>query len=240
MKRSGWFVGAALLLGAFAFCVAAPAHAEPESEQVADAAHEAHEPAGHEEEFNWAYGFLGEKDGVEPSVAYRPKGMAPPFLANIINAAILFSIIVIAGKKPIAEGLKKRKERIVQGMEEAGKMKAEAAAQLAMYEEKLSRLDQEIERIKTEMRDAAEAERHRTLAEAKERRDRMERDARLLVEQELKAAHESLVRETVAAAVRSAEELIQKELAAADHDRLAQDYLETLRKAPIGASGSAS
>jgi F-type H+-transporting ATPase subunit b len=227
---------------AVSLSISAPAAARGEPEV---AAHEENAEHGqgeeeHEQEFNWSYGFLGEKEGVEPSLAYRPKGMPAPFLANLLNAALLFTIIVTFGKKPIAEGLKKRKERIVQGMEEAGKMKADAAVSLAEYEKKLEHLDAEIERIKREMQEAAQLERHRILAEAKERRDRMERDARLLVEQELKAAREALVRDTVASAMRSAEDLIAKELGAADHDRLAKEYLETLKKPGALAQGGRS
>jgi F-type H+-transporting ATPase subunit b len=224
-------------LTALALSISVPAAAraqEPETPAGHEegAEHGQHEEEEHESPFNWAYGFLGEKDGEEPSLAYRPKGMAPPFLANIFNAALLFTLIGVLGKKPIQEGLKKRKERIVHGMQEAGKMKDDAAVRLAEYEEKLKHLDDEIERIKREMRDAAEIERRHILTEAKERRDRMERDAKLLVEQELKAARESLVKETVAAAMRSAEQLVAKELAQADHDRLAKDYLDGLRQKP--------
>jgi F-type H+-transporting ATPase subunit b len=226
-----------------ALSISAPAAARGEPEVAAhaeQAEHAEHGEEEHEQEFNWANGFLGEKDGVEPSLAYRPKGTPPPFLANILNAALLFTILVTFGKKPVADGLKKRKERIVQGMEEAGKMKADAAVRLAEYEKKLEHLDSEIERIKREMHEAAQIERNRILSEAKERRDRMERDARLLVEQELKAAREALLRETVATAMRSAEELIAKELGAADQDRLAKEYLEGLRKPGAFAQGGRS
>lgn len=217
----------------------AAAHDEPEGTV---AAHEEQAAHGEEEEqeFNWAYGFLGEKEGVEPGLAYRPKGMPAPFLANILNAALLFTMLVAFGKKPVAEGLKKRKERIVQGMEEAGKMKADAAVRLAEYEKKLEHIGSEIERIKHDMREAAELERRRILSDAKERRDRMERDARLLVEQELKAAREMLMQATVASAVRSAEELIAKELGGGDHERIAKEYLEGLRKTSAGAQGARS
>jgi F-type H+-transporting ATPase subunit b len=229
---------------ALALAIGFSGHARADTAPEAPAAeHSEHGEASHgeeepEPEFNWAYGFLGEKDGVEPSVAYRPKGMPAPFLANIINAAILFGIIVVAGKKPVVDGLKKRKERIVLGMEEAGKMKADAERQLAQYEERLKHLDSEIDRIRKDMRESAEAERQRILVEAKERRDRMERDAKLLVEQELKAAREALMHETVAAAMKSAEEIIAKEIGVADHDRLAGDYLATLQKASLGSEAS--
>ncbi|HEX4340342.1 MAG TPA: ATP synthase F0 subunit B [Polyangiaceae bacterium] len=215
-----------------------PASKVEEAKQGEHAEKGEHEEA--EQEFNWAYGFFGEKEGVEPSIAYRPKGMPAPFLANILNAAILFAIIVVAGKKPIAEGLRKRKERIVQGMEEAGRMKADAQKRLGEYEDKLKHLDSEIERIRTEMRQAAETERRRVLQEAKERRERMERDAHLLVEQESKAARETLSRETVQAAVRSAQDLIANSLSGADREKLSHEYFETLRRAPIQASGGRS
>jgi F-type H+-transporting ATPase subunit b len=216
---------------------AAPGATSGEHGEGASAAHEAEE---HEHEFNWSYGFLGEKDGEEPSLLYRPKGMAPPFLANILNALVLFGIIVGAGKKPIAEALKKRKEKLVGAMEEAAKMKSEAEKTLAEYEKKLAHIDEEVERIRAEMRASAEAERHRILTEAKERRDRMERDAKLLVEQEQKAAREALVRETVASAVKSAREILEKQLGAADHDRIARDFLDTVKKASIESVGGRS
>jgi F-type H+-transporting ATPase subunit b len=231
---------------ALAFAASAPRFAFADQEtaaKVEEAKSEGHAEGEHEEEaeeFNWAYGFLGEKEGVEPSFAYRPKGMAPPFLANIVNAAILFTIIIAAGKKPIAEGLRKRKERIVQGMEDAGRMKADAEKRLTEYEEKLKHLDNEVARIRTEMREAAELERRRVLSEAKERRDRMERDAHLLVEQETKAAREALAKETVVAAMRSAEELIARSLGPGDHEKLATEYFDTVRRAPLQASGGAS
>jgi F-type H+-transporting ATPase subunit b len=210
-------------------------HAAEQGEHGAE-----HGEHGDDAPFNWAYGFVGEKDGVEPSLLYRPKGMAPPFLANVINFAILLTIIVSAGKKPIAEALKKRKERLVGSMEEAAKMKADSETSLAEYERKLAHLDEEIERIRREMRESAEAERQRILTEAKERRDRMERDAKILIEQELKAARETLMRETVVSAMRSAEELLSKQLGGADQDRIARDFLETVKKAPIATAGGRS
>jgi F-type H+-transporting ATPase subunit b len=125
-------------------------------------------------------------------------------------------------------------------MEEAGRMKADAEKRLAEYEDKLKHIDSEVERIRTEMRHAAEMERRRVLQDAKERRVRMERDAHLLVEQETKAAREALSRETVAAAIRSAQDLIANSLSGADREKLANEYFETLRRAPLQAAGGRS
>jgi F-type H+-transporting ATPase subunit b len=245
MRR--FVLSAFALLAVAAVAVAVPAFADVEQQET-EVAHEestgAHggtalEPQ-HEQPFNWADGFLGEKDGVEPSVLWRPKGTPPPFLANIINAGILVWILVAAGKKPVAEALKQRKSRLIGAMEEAGRMKAEAQVTLTQYEERLRHLDDEIERIRREMREAALSEQQRVLTEAKERRTRMERDAALLVEQERKGAREILIRETVTGALKSAEQILVKHLGEADKDRLASDFLATVRTTHITSKGVAS
>jgi F-type H+-transporting ATPase subunit b len=226
-----------LFASTLALSISAAARAQEHTEQPR--AHDEH-GEGHEAEFNWAYGFLGEKEGVEPSLLYRPTGMPHPFLANVINAVLLFTIIVRVGKKPIREALQKRKERLVGSMREAAKMKADSELGLAAHEKKLAHLDEEIERVRHEMRESAQAERQRILSEAKERRDRMERDAKLLVEQEAKAARETLMRETVASAMRSAEEILKKQLGNFDQDRIAREFLETVRSAPLTGAGNRS
>jgi F0F1-type ATP synthase membrane subunit b/b' len=198
--------------------------------------HEAHGDAA----INWAHGFVGEKDGVEPGLLWRPRGMPAPYLAQVANTVVLFGILILVGRAPLAEALRRRRERIVAGMEEAAKMRSEAEVSLAGLEDKLRHLDEEIERVRREMREGAEVERRRLMTESRERRERLERDARVLVEQELKAAREVLVRETVVSAVRSAEEILAKRIGAADHERVADDYLEAVRRAPLERRGEAS
>jgi F-type H+-transporting ATPase subunit b len=210
----------------------------------ADAHGEGHD-AGHGEghgdhaptfdDINWFHGFLGEKEGLsEPDLLWRPKGMPVPFGALALNAAILYWLLIRFGKKPISEGLKARKLGIMKGMEEAAKVKAQAEARLAELQQKLDDIDQEVARIKREAKESSEAESARILSEAKERRARMERDARTLVEQELKAAREGLLRDTVRAAVKSAEITLNAKIGDADQQRLGDEYL-----ASIKASGAA-
>lgn len=185
-------------------------------------------------DINWGYGFLGEKEGVEPGLLWRPKGMPVPFGALLLNAAILYWLIFKFGKKPIADALKARQVGIMKGMEDAAKVKAEAEASLAKYQKQLDEIDEEVARIKREAKEQSEAESARIVSEAKERRTRMERDARLLIEQELKAAREDLLRDTVRAAVKSAETTITAKIGESDQQRIGDEYL-----ASIKASGAA-
>jgi F-type H+-transporting ATPase subunit b len=218
---------------------AADAHVAAEGEHAAHAEGHGEHGEGHDhaptfDDVNWAYGFLGEKEDVEPSLLWRPKGMPVPFGALALNAAILYFLLFKFGKKPISDALKARKLGIMKGMEDAAKMKAEAEASLAKYQAKLDNIEDEINRIKQDMKEAGEAESARILSEAKERRARMERDARTLVDQELKAAREGLLRDTVRAAVKSAEQTLTAKVGDADQQRLADEYLGQIK-----ASGAA-
>ncbi len=240
----GFFLGAVVTLGA---AFALPAFAQPSEHEPAVAAAGNGEPKKAEEhdeshapqlsEYNWVYGFLGEKEGVEPSILFRPKGMPVPFGAMLLNAGILYYLLIRFAKKPVGEALKARKATILRGMEEAGKMKSDAEARLAEYEQKLANIDQEIERVRGEMRSAGQAERTRILAEAKEKRTRMERDAQVLLSQELKAAREELLAETARGAVRSAETALRAKLGASDQARIAEEYLTGIKNAASALRG---
>lgn len=213
-----------------------PAHGE-HAEHAEHAAHGEHDHAPTFDDINWAYGFLGEKEGVEPSLFWRPKGMPVPFGALLLNAGILYWLLVKFGKKPIGDALKARKATITKGMADAAKVKAEAEARLAEYQQKLDDIEAEVARIKKDMKEAGEAESARILSEAKERRTRLERDARTLVEQELKAARESLLRDTVRAAVKSAEATLTAKIGESDQQRLGDEYLASIKAAAATLRG---
>jgi F-type H+-transporting ATPase subunit b len=183
----------------------------------------------HHQEFNWFHGMIGVKEGVEPSLLWRTPDMPTPFAAVLFNTALLFGLLYKFARAPVAKGLVDRRQRIMRGIEEAAAMKEQAKRELDAYRSKLDNLDAEIERVKREMREGAETERQRILAEAAARRTRLEQEARLLVEQESKAVHEELTRETARAALRSARELLSANTSTDDHRRLCEEYLETLR-----------
>ncbi len=210
--------------------VPADGHTDAHAEGHGDAHAEGHgDHAPTFADINWGYGFLGEKEGVEPSLLWRPKGMPVPFGALLLNAGILYWLIFKFGKKPIVDALKARQVGIMKGMEDAAKVKAEAEASLAKYQKKLDDIDDEVARIKREAKEQSEAESARIVSEAKERRVRLERDARILIEQELKAAREALLRDTVRAAVKSAETTIAGKIGDSDQQRLGDEYLASIK-----------
>jgi F-type H+-transporting ATPase subunit b len=227
------------------------AHAEPAGAHGEAAHADAHGEAAHGDahgeghhlprfdEINWFHGFLGESADQPPSLLYRKPGTPVPFGALLLNAAILYYLLFRFAKKPVADALENRKTSVMRGMDEAARMKRDAEKRLAEYEAKLERIDEEVERVRREMREAGELERARILAEARARRERMERDARLLIDQELKAARELLIAETVDAAIGSAKTALTSQVTLGDQQRLSDEYLAGLKQAAVSIRGRA-
>ena len=153
-----------------------------------------------------------------------------PYSVYVLNFGILIFLYVSLGKKPIQSALKDRRASIAKEIEEAQKMKKEAKQRAKKYQAKLEGLDQELEGAKQALIDAGKADKERIVREAQEKAARMERDAKSLLEQESRQAHEDLVKETIEAAVREAEELLKQRVLPEDHERLAEDFLVQLGK----------
>jgi F-type H+-transporting ATPase subunit b len=135
---------------------------------------------------------------------------------------------VALGKKPVREGLAARRASIAKEIQEAQKMRAEAEERATKYQEKLLHLEAVLKDTREAMKAAGEAEKTRIVREAEEKATRMERDAKFLVEQELKQMKIELTREAIEMATSAAEELLKKRITAADQERLAEDYLAEL------------
>lgn len=213
--------------------------------RASDEEHESSEATAHTEghggehvpswdDLNLYHGLIGEKEGVEPNLWFRPVGMPVPVLALLLNAAILYGLFYYFGRKPIGEGLRRRKENLLRGMTEASNMREEAERRLADYEDRLAKIDDEIERVRKQVRAAGEAERERVLEAVRETQKRMEADARLLVAQELKFTREKLLHETIAGAMRTAREILAQRLTSEDQARLAGEHLSSVGQVAAG------
>jgi ATP synthase F0 subunit b len=159
----------------------------------------------------------------------------PAYGAMLLNFAILMGLYYWFGRKPVAEALKNRRAGIAKEIEEATRMRDEAEARAAKYQEKLKNLEAELKDVRESLKAAGEADRDRIVREAEEKAARMEKDAKFLVEQESKQLHAELTRNAVEMALTAAEELLKKRITSADQERLAEDYLSQLTKRPSGS-----
>lgn len=208
---------------------AGAAHGAGHEGAEAHGQHGAHDPKAPPVPINWWHGFVGTKEHVEPSVLWRAPDEAPPFLATIFNFAVLAGLLVHFGRKPLAAALVKRKQDIMQGIDEAQRIRTEAEQRLRQYEEKFGRLSEEAERLRAELRDQGERDKERIVREARERATKLRADAEHLLEQELAQVRQALVIETVDNAVRSAGQLVVRQGTASDHERFAEVFLTQLK-----------
>ncbi len=148
---------------------------------------------------------------------------------SFVNFGIWLAILFFMLRKPAAEFLRNRRASVVEGMEEARRVKEEAEAKYKEYSERIENLDAELERLREDMRRAGVEERDRVLADAEVRGEKMRSEARFLIGQQMKQLREDLTREAVESAVKTAEEILKKTTTAQDQERLAQQYLGTLR-----------
>src|SRR5258706_55753 len=109
----------------------------------------------------------------------------PPFIAMLVNFAILAGGFYVLGKKPVAAALKERRASVAKEIEEAQRMKREAEKRAEQYQAKLGRLEEELATAKAALVEAGKGEKERIVREAEEKAARMQKDAEFLIEQEV-------------------------------------------------------
>lgn len=193
--------------------------------------HEGHDPVGAVEdhathEDTAAEGEHQEHEGIS----------ATGLTASFVNFFILVGIVVYLARKPTKEFLVSRRADVVEGLEEAKRLKAAAEAKYAEYQARLANLDNELAVLRAEIVKSGEAERDRIVAEAEQKSSRLRRDAQFLIEQQLKQLRVDLTRETVEAAISAAQGVLSQNTSASDQERVARDYLAKLTTAKSEAA----
>lgn len=148
-----------------------------------------------------------------------------------INVIMLIGVLMFLYRKfGGGEALKNRRREIAEGLEEAKRLKDAAEAKYKEYEERMAKLDQELEAMRAEMISAGKKERDRIVQEAEAKGARLRKEAQFLVDQQLKQLKVDLTREAVEAAIKTAEQVLSEKMTPADQQKLARDYLDRLGK----------
>ncbi len=148
---------------------------------------------------------------------------------SVVNFVLLLGVLFLLLRKSLPEFLANRRAAVVQGMEEAKRLKIEADAKYKEYSERIDNLDAELERLREELRRAGMEERDRIVIEANKKASKMHEEARFLIEQRMKQLRQDLTREAIDAAMKAAEEVLTKGTTQQDQERLAKEYLGTIR-----------
>jgi F-type H+-transporting ATPase subunit b len=142
-----------------------------------------------------------------------------------ITFLIFVALLYRAISKPLGNYIEHRSNEVKNALEEAAKAKAEAEARVREYEERLSKLDTELEELKSDFRVRGESEMKRLETAGKRASDRILKDAEDTIAAEFDKAQHSLKLEASRLALEVAEEKIRKAVVAADHQRLEKSFV---------------
>lgn len=176
----------------------------------------------------WAAGG-GEHAGEEQH------GVTGNQLLGLLFFAINFGLFILVLRKfamPfVKESLHKRKETVVQALNEAKLAQEEAEKVRREYEEKLAGLGAEQEAMRTQALESAQREKERILAEASRMAERARVEVQQIAEREVEQARRMLRQEVAEQAVKIATALIRSRLSPADQSRSVKDLVDEVSHA---------
>lgn len=224
---------------------------EPGSEHhtggPSEADHEEHDPSRHfnftgiepghvfdyrgKDEMGGVFGDGKMVDHATGAVINEEEPASPPFIFMLLNFAILLGIIAWKGL-PIGRGIMaERHDLIKNALDEAAKLRKQAADKLAEYETRLKDADQQIKDLVAGMRADAESDQKRIRAAAEASAAQMQRDAETRIAAEIEAARAQLTREVTAAATAATEKLLREKMTPVDQQKLVASFISDVQAA---------
>jgi len=148
------------------------------------------------------------------------------FIWRCLNFAVTVGILAYFVTKPIRKGLAGRSEGIAEALASAEKVKREAEAKFAEYDNKLAKAAEEIETIYRDIRHEGELERERILENARQMAQKIQQDAEQAAELEVAKARTQLRNEAAKMAIEIAEDLLKKNFKSEDQSRMVAEYTQ--------------
>jgi F-type H+-transporting ATPase subunit b len=142
---------------------------------------------------------------------------------------LIYAFILVKFALPLVRDfLKTRREEVVSTIAQAAAKKQAAEALVKDYQTKVAGLDREIQTLQATLRDEGEREKARLVGEAEALAVKIKQDALFLADQEVKIARQQLRQEMANQAEAAARGLVERNLSAADQNRLAEEFIQSL------------
>ncbi|MFS8906276.1 F0F1 ATP synthase subunit B [Synechococcus sp. O70.2] len=150
--------------------------------------------------------------------------------SNLINIAIILTLLYLLGRRVVGEALAKRRESILEELRQAEQRKQEALERLAKEQQKLAQAQQEAERIRRQAEASAEARRQELLQQVEQEIERL----RAKAARDLAAEQEQILQELrcqiVRQALRKVEQELPQHLNEQIHHRLIEQGIQMLAR----------
>jgi F-type H+-transporting ATPase subunit b len=181
-----------------------------------------------------AGGQLGDGKNFNPetgkSVPGQEEPMSPPFVFMVLNFLLLMAILVWKGRPAVQQIAAERHDQIKTALDEAAKLRQQAADKLAEYEARLKDADTEIKSMVEGMKKDAEADKARILEAAERQSAQMKKDAETRIAAEIEMARAQLTREVTAAASAATEKILREKMGPADQVTLVNAFISNVQE----------
>ncbi|MBM2804815.1 MAG: H+transporting two-sector ATPase subunit [Deltaproteobacteria bacterium] len=142
---------------------------------------------------------------------------------------LIYALIIVKFALPLVRDfLKSRREEVVSTIAQASAKKQQAQAFVSDYQAKIAGLNNQIQTLQAALRDEGEREKSRLVSEAQSLALKIKDDTQFLADQEVKIARQQLRQEMASQAEAAARALVQRHLSAADQNRLADEFIQSI------------
>jgi F-type H+-transporting ATPase subunit b len=150
--------------------------------------------------------------------------------SNLVNIAIILTLLYLLGRRVVGEALAKRRESILEELRQAEQRKQEALERLAEEQQKLAQAQQEAERIRRQAEASAEARRQELLRQVEQEIERLRAKAARDLAAEQEQILQELRRQIVRQALRKVEQELPQHLNEQIHHRLIEQGIQMLAR----------
>lgn len=154
--------------------------------------------------------------------------MVPKLGFHAVNLALLLAFLVVYAGPGIRDGVRANALLVSRSLNEAAKLKADAAAHHETVSKRLGELSAEISAIESRAKAEAEAEEKRIRQRADEAAVRIADSAQRQIRDEATRARQAIRKESVELALQLAESILRGQVGADDQRRLAQEFVDTI------------
>lgn len=192
--------------------LAASDRGDPQAKETTDAQGQAASDTGHGSEGEGGQGISKKK--------------LWDFIARTMNFVVMVVIIVLLAGKAAKQFFGNRREEIKTTLDDLEKRKASTEQKYAELEKKLDELENERKNVLEEYAREGEEEKNKIIAHAHEMSERIQQQAQVSIQREIKQAKDQLKNEIAELSTAMAEELVKENINESDQTRLVEEYLE--------------
>ena len=154
------------------------------------------------------------------------KGWIATDTYRVMNFVVLLAALIFVLRKPVKQALSSRIKTIKEQLEDLQAQKAEAEKRLAQYNEKLSQLEGEAEKIVKGYIQQGNEAKAKIIKEAEATAEKLQQQAKRNIEHEFGKARQELQKDVVEKSLVQAEEMLKKSITDQDQDKLVNEYLD--------------